>query len=112
MWNHAEIRKHLNDFLFRKNEDVNAKVSQLSGGEKLRLSLAQIAVKTQKFLILDEITNNVDLPTKNHIMEFLNAYPGGYIIVCHDNAFLEKLHLDDIYIIKSKILVYENARQI
>ena len=104
-WNHAEIRKHLNDFLFRKNEEVNAKVSQLSGGEKLRLSLAQIAAKTQKFLILDEITNNVDLLTKNHIMEFLNTYPGGYIIVCHDNAFLEKLHLNEAYLIKNKTLL-------
>ncbi|MCX7343408.1 MAG: ABC-F family ATP-binding cassette domain-containing protein [Proteobacteria bacterium] len=106
-WNHAEIRKHLNDFLFRKNEEVNAKVSQLSGGEKLRLSLAQIAAKTQNFLILDEITNNVDLPTKNHIMEFLNTYPGGYIIVCHDNAFLEKLYLNEIYLIKNKTLLHK-----
>ncbi len=106
-WNHAEIRKHLNDFLFRKNEEVNAKVSQLSGGEKLRLSLAQIAAKTQNFLILDEITNNVDLPTKNHIMEFLNTYPGGYIIVCHDNAFLEKLNLNEIYLIKNKTLLHK-----
>lgn len=106
-WNHAEIRKHLNDFLFRKNEEVNAKINQLSGGEKLRLSLAQIAAKTQKFLILDEITNNVDLPTKNHVMEFLNTYPGGYIIVCHDNAFLEKLYLNEVFLIKNKTLLHK-----
>lgn len=99
-WNHAEIRCHLNDFLFRKNEEVQAKVHQLSGGEKVRLSLAQIAACTNKLLILDEITNNVDLSTKAHLLDFLNAYPGGFIIVCHDEGFLEKLHLDGIYLIK------------
>jgi ATPase subunit of ABC transporter with duplicated ATPase domains len=45
---HAEIRRHLNDFLFRKNEEVNAFVSTLSGGEKARLSLAQIAATPPK----------------------------------------------------------------
>lgn len=104
-WDHAQIRCHLNDFLFRKNEEVKAKVYQLSGGEKLRLSLAQIAAKTQKLLILDEITNNIDLLTKRHLLDFLNTYPGGYIIVCHDNSFLEKLNLDATYIIKDGVLL-------
>ena len=45
-WPHAEVRRHLNDFLFRKNEEVNSPVSTLSGGEKARLSLAQIAANT------------------------------------------------------------------
>ncbi len=44
-WSHAEIRKHLNDFLFRKNEEVNCTEKNLSGGEKARLSLAQIAAR-------------------------------------------------------------------
>jgi ATPase subunit of ABC transporter with duplicated ATPase domains len=99
-WSHAEIRCHLNDFLFRKNEEVQAKVHQLSGGEKVRLSLAQIAAKTNKLLILDEITNNIDLSTKAHLLDFLNAYPGGFIIVCHDEGFLEKLRLDETYLVK------------
>ena len=103
-WNHTEVRRHLNDFLFRKNEEVHAKVHQLSGGEKVRLSLTQIAAKTQKLLILDEITNNVDLLTKEHLLEFLNVYPGSFIIVCHDEGFLEKLNLDDTYLVKEKSL--------
>ena len=103
-WTHAEVRCHLNDFLFRKNEEVHAKVHHLSGGEKVRLSLAQIAAKTQKLLILDEITNNIDLSTKEHLLEFLNAYPGCFIIVCHDEGFLEKLNLDDKYSVKEKSL--------
>ncbi|MCE2716654.1 MAG: ABC-F family ATP-binding cassette domain-containing protein [Pseudomonadota bacterium] len=103
-WDHAELRRHLNDFLFRKNDEIQQKVESLSGGEKMRLSLAQIAAKTQKLLILDEITNNIDLTTKEHLLEFLNAYPGGFIIVCHDEGFLEKLSLDTSYIIENKTL--------
>lgn len=103
-WNHAELRQHLNDFLFRKNEEVQQKVESLSGGEKMRLSLAQIAAKTQKLLILDEITNNIDLNTKEHLLQFLNAYPGGFIIVCHDEGFLKKLSLDATYLIENKTL--------
>ena len=67
----ADIRKHLNDFLFRKNEEVTALFSSLSGGEKARLSLAQIAAKTPKLLILDEMTNNLDLETRAHVIEVL-----------------------------------------
>ena len=61
------LRKHLNDFLFRKNEEVYALVSRLSGGEKVRLSLAQIASQTPRLLILDEVTNNLDLETQEHV---------------------------------------------
>ena len=93
-WSHAEIRKHLNDFLFRKNEEVNCAVKNLSGGEKARLSLAQIAARTPRLLILDEITNNIDLETKNHLIEILREYPAAMIIVSHDQTFLEKIKID------------------
>lgn len=93
----AEIRKHLNDFLFRKNEEVTTKVCNLSGGEKARLSLAKIAAKVPKLLILDEITNNIDLETKNHIADVLQNYPSAMIIVSHDQAFLDKIKIDEYY---------------
>jgi len=63
-WPREEIRRHLNDFLFRKNEDVLRLVATLSGGEKARLSLAQIAAKTPRLLVLDEVTPNPDLEEK------------------------------------------------
>lgn len=90
-WSHKEIRRHLNDFLFRKNEEVTALVSTLSGGEKARLSLAQIAAKTPKLLLLDEITNNLDLETKEHVAQVLKAYPGAMIIISHDADFLKEI---------------------
>ena len=90
-WSHAEVRRHLNDFLFRKNEEVNCLVSGLSGGEKARLSLAQIAAKTPKLLILDEITNNLDLETKEHVIQVLKSYPCAMIVISHEADFLEQI---------------------
>lgn len=101
---HAEIRRHLNDFLFRKNEEVWTLVKDLSGGEKARLSLAQIAVKTPRLLILDEITNNLDIETKNHVVEVLKQYPGAIIAISHDEEFLESIDINTKYYIKSGLL--------
>lgn len=88
-WSEAEIRRHLNDFLFRKNEEVSQTANQLSGGEKARLSLAIIAAKTPRLLLLDEITNNLDLETKEHVTQVLKEYPGAMIIASHDDEFVE-----------------------
>lgn len=93
-WSHVEVRRHLNDFLFNKNEEVNNSVSQLSGGEKARLALAQIAARTPKLLILDEITNNLDLETKEHVMQVLKAYPGAMIVISHDADFLDQISIE------------------
>ncbi|CAM2964164.1 ABC-F family ATP-binding cassette domain-containing protein [Legionella worsleiensis] len=94
---HAEIRTHLNDFLFRKNEEVEIKVKNLSGGEKARLSLALIAASPPKLLILDEITNNVDLDTRTHIIEVLREFPGAMLVISHDKDFLKSIHIETEY---------------
>jgi ATPase subunit of ABC transporter with duplicated ATPase domains len=96
-WPHTEVRRHLNDFLFRKNEEVNALVRTLSGGEKARLSLAQIAAKTPKLLILDEITNNLDLETKEHVAQVLKYYPGAMIVISHEADFLEEIGVNSYF---------------
>ncbi|MFN7038495.1 MAG: ATP-binding cassette domain-containing protein [Alphaproteobacteria bacterium] len=95
-WSPAEVRRHLNNFLFRKNEEVNTLVSALSGGEKARLSMAQIAAYTPKLLILDEITNNLDLETREHVIQVLKSYPGAMIIISHDIDFLKEIRVDEI----------------
>ena len=77
----ADIRKHLNDFLFRKNEEVTALVSSLSGGEKARLSLAQIAAKPPKLLILDESTNALDQANIIKIQQALSQLHGKMTIL-------------------------------
>ncbi len=97
IWPHTEVRRHLNDFLFRKNEEVNTLVSNLSGGEKVRLSLARIAAKTPKLLILDEVTNNLDLPTREHVIQVLKIYPGAMIVISHDEDFLRDIGVERFY---------------
>ena len=100
----VDKRRHLNDFLFRKTEEVNAKISTLSGGEKARLSLAQIAAKTPMLLILDEITNNLDLETRQHVIEVLKEYPGAMIVISHDEDFLREIGIEDFYEIEDSHL--------
>lgn len=92
-WSHADCRRHLNDFLFFKNEEVNVLVRTLSGGERARLILAQIAASPPKLLILDEVTNNLDLETRAHVIEVLKAYPGAIIVISHDEDFLAQINL-------------------
>jgi len=74
MWPDTDVRKHLNDFLFRKNEEISAYTSNLSGGEQARLCLAQIAALSPSLLLLDELTNNLDIEAKEHLIQVLNAY--------------------------------------
>ena len=104
-----EVRKHLNDFLFRKNEEVATLVKHLSGGEKARLSLAQIAIKTPKLLILDEITNNLDLETRQHVIDVLKAYEGAIIVISHDDDFLKQIGIEDRYVIEESSLKYQST---
>jgi ATPase subunit of ABC transporter with duplicated ATPase domains len=101
---YTEIRSFLNDFLFRKNEEVDALVSTLSGGEKARLSLAQIAAITPKLLILDEMTNNLDRETRAHVIQVLKNYPGAMIVISHDYDFLNTINVTDWYEIKEELL--------
>jgi ATPase subunit of ABC transporter with duplicated ATPase domains len=92
-WSHAQLRAHLNDFLFRKNEEVNAPIAALSGGEKARASLALIAAKPPQLLILDEVTNNLDLETRDHVIQVLKDYPGALILISHDADFLNVMNV-------------------
>ena len=107
-WSHAEIRDHLNGFLLRKNEEVNLATKYVSGGEKVRLSLALIAAKPPKLLLLDEVTNNIDLETKEHLAQVLKDYPGAFILICHDNDFIDKLTIDKHYQINDGIFKMES----
>jgi ATPase subunit of ABC transporter with duplicated ATPase domains len=107
----AELRVHLNDFLFRKNEEVEIKVKDLSGGEKARLSLALIAANPPKLLILDEVTNNVDLETRDHIIEVLREFPGAMLVISHDHDFLKSIHIETRYHVHQGKIHHFNEEQ-
>ncbi|MCF6765300.1 ATP-binding cassette domain-containing protein [Thiotrichales bacterium 19S3-7] len=104
-WDDQQLRHHLNDFLFSNTESISKLITFLSGGEKMRLSLCMIAAKTPNLLILDEITNNIDLETKNQLINVLEAYPGAIIIVSHESEFLKSLSIDTTYKLQDQRLL-------
>jgi ATPase subunit of ABC transporter with duplicated ATPase domains len=90
-WDATHYYRHLADFLFKGHGCVNQRIESLSGGEKARLSLALIAAKPPKLLILDEVTNNVDLETIDYLIQILADYPGAMLIISHNQYFVEQL---------------------
>lgn len=85
-----EARAHLAKFLFY-GFDVYKHVEDLSGGEKMRLRLAQLMYEKHNVLIFDEPTNHLDIDSKEVLEEALNEFPGSVIAVSHDRYFLNKL---------------------
>jgi ATP-binding cassette subfamily F protein uup len=77
-------------FLFSPEKQYTY-LSSLSGGEKKRLQLLTILFRNPNFLILDEPTNDLDLPTLNVLENFLSDFPGCVLIVSHDRYFMDKL---------------------
>ncbi|RKD20308.1 ABC transporter [Pelobium manganitolerans] len=80
----------LTHFLFAPKKQ-HGFVSLLSGGEKKRLHLMKVLMKSPNFLILDEPTNDLDIDTLNVLEEFLESYSGVLIIVSHDRYLVDKL---------------------
>ncbi|WYP26363.1 ABC-F type ribosomal protection protein [Alkalihalobacillus sp. FSL W8-0930] len=74
-----------------KRDDVFKNVSVLSGGERIRVSLAKVFLSDVNLLILDEPTNYLDLDTKESLREILLAYPGTILFVSHDRSFVSAL---------------------
>ncbi|HZW40232.1 MAG TPA: ATP-binding cassette domain-containing protein [Ignavibacteriaceae bacterium] len=81
---------YLRRFLFT-DDRINTLVGRLSGGEKSRLTLARILKNGGNFLILDEPTNDLDLPTLRILEEALIAFEGCVIVVSHDRYFLNRV---------------------
>lgn len=86
----SEVRNALGCFMFTQ-DNVNKKLSQLSGGEKVRLSLAKIMKKRPNLLILDEPTNHMDIIGKETLEDMIMNYSGTVLLVSHDRYFVQKI---------------------
>jgi len=84
------IWTYLRRFLFA-DDRINTLVGRLSGGEKSRLTLAKILCNGGNFLMLDEPTNDLDLPTLRILEEALLAFDGCLVVVSHDRYFLNRI---------------------
>lgn len=85
----TEIRNVLAAFLFT-GDDVFKQISDLSGGEKGRVSLAKLMLSEANFLIMDEPTNHLDITSKEILEQALNRYTGTVFFVSHDRYFINK----------------------
>ena len=94
---------YLKNFLFPK-EYLDKKIGALSGGEKNRVALALLFTKKVDCLILDEPTNDLDIPTINILEEYLQKFQGALIFVSHDRYFVDK--------IANKLFIFKGNGQI
>ena len=83
-------------FLFSPNQQYDF-VAKLSGGERQRLHLCTVLMRSPNFLILDEPTNDLDIPTLNVLEQYLKNFRGCLIVISHDRYFMDKV-VDHIFV--------------
>ncbi len=87
---HLSARSYLRRFLFA-DDRVNEPVSRLSGGERARLMLAKVLRRGGNLIVLDEPTNDLDLPSLRMLEEALADFDGTVLVVSHDRYFLDRI---------------------
>lgn len=94
----TKLRDLLAQFLFR-GDDIDKRVSVLSGGERARLGMAKLMLGSFNCLLLDEPTNHMDIRSKEMLKKALKAYDGTLIVVSHDRDFLDGL-VDRLFVFR------------
>lgn len=97
-----ELRSYLGRYGF-SGDKINEKISFFSGGEKARLTIANIIYHRPNILFLDEPTNHLDMHMREELAESIQDFMGGVIIVSHDKFLLQSV-VDEFYLIKDKHL--------
>jgi len=104
----SEVRGVLSSMAFGP-EQYDKKVTELSGGEKTRLSLACLLLKKPDILFLDEPTNHLDIGTLKWLEQYLRSYPGTVLAVSHDRYFLDQTALRIFEIENHRLCVYDGG---
>ncbi len=90
MLTNFEIRSYLAKFMFY-NEDIDREISELSGGERARISLLKLMISDTNFILMDEPTNHLDIDSKEILEDAILDYEGTLLIISHDRYFLNKI---------------------
>lgn len=100
-----EAKQSLGNYLFR-GDDTGKKITELSGGEKSRLILAELMEGRPNFLVLDEPTNHMDIPAKETLESAFCAYKGTILFISHDRYFLKEVADALLIFEKNKVTYY------
>lgn len=100
-----DVRGVLGSFLFT-GDDVYKSVNDLSGGEKVRLALSKLTLEKANFLILDEVTNHLDILSREVLESSLINFPGTIIFVSHDRFFINQVATRIIEITHDDVVEY------
>lgn len=102
------LRNLLGAFKF-SGDDVEKRISVLSGGEKSRVVLATILAQPRNLLILDEPTNHLDIKSREFLLDAVKDFPGTVMIVSHDRHFLKEMTTRVFEVDKQKVTVFDGT---
>ena len=92
-----------------EEKELDLKVSDLSGGQKTKLTLAKLLFSNSNLLLLDEPTNNLDISSIEWLENFLINFKGSYIVISHDRYFLDKVTKETFELESHRLSVYKGS---